>query len=325
MKNKTKKILATACLGLVGAGCLVGCDMNPEDLSKWEQKADSVIASLEETKQEAEKNNGLVEDLLEQLKKQEEQISELKKLDKQEAYDILRTANNNMQWLNFYDTPYYVKSAHWYTKEEEVALFIPLENGLLLQTNHDEGVMCYYKVDYTSEADSYQYAEFEGEEYIDYVEGYHPGDDGIKKELARTWDESIPEFGINNLVSYECDENGIYTFEVVVVTVSENEIDHYRKRMNHYTFKVKDGRFIYKQHFTADCNFSDGEILTDYEGNKIPDGFGGYLVDRSYNAPNIYPAVEFYYGNEIADLVTGLENKIAEIDKKLEDGTLVIA
>lgn len=31
MKNKTKKILATACLGLVGMGCLTGCNEIPND------------------------------------------------------------------------------------------------------------------------------------------------------------------------------------------------------------------------------------------------------------------------------------------------------
>jgi len=51
MKNKTKKILAGACLGLVGMGCLTGCAMSDEQkkaLDLITEKSDEIINLLED-------------------------------------------------------------------------------------------------------------------------------------------------------------------------------------------------------------------------------------------------------------------------------------
>ena len=55
MKNKTKKILTGACLGLVGMGCLAGCSMNEEQqatLNKVVDKADEVLSLVEKQNKE---------------------------------------------------------------------------------------------------------------------------------------------------------------------------------------------------------------------------------------------------------------------------------
>lgn len=51
MKNKTKKIFATACLGLVGMGCLTGCSMSDKQKAALDlitEKSDEIITLLEE-------------------------------------------------------------------------------------------------------------------------------------------------------------------------------------------------------------------------------------------------------------------------------------
>lgn len=55
MKNKTKKILAGACLGLVGMGALTGCAMSDEQktaLDKVVGKADEIISLIEKQNKE---------------------------------------------------------------------------------------------------------------------------------------------------------------------------------------------------------------------------------------------------------------------------------
>lgn len=51
MKNKTKKILAAACLGFVGAGCLTGCALNEDQKAALDlitEKSDEIIMLLED-------------------------------------------------------------------------------------------------------------------------------------------------------------------------------------------------------------------------------------------------------------------------------------
>ena len=101
MKNTTKKILVGACLGLVGMGCLTGCDMSAEELSKWEQKADTVIEKLDNTNETTKESNILLE-------------QQLNKLSKQEAYDILSNANTNMKLLHIRNMPYMYEERRFY-------------------------------------------------------------------------------------------------------------------------------------------------------------------------------------------------------------------
>ena len=54
MKNKTKKILAGACLGLVGMGALTGCSLNDDQkkaLDLITEKSDEIVNLLEKNMQ----------------------------------------------------------------------------------------------------------------------------------------------------------------------------------------------------------------------------------------------------------------------------------
>ena len=51
MKSKTKKILAGACLGLIGMGALTGCGLSADQQAALDlvtEKTDSIINLLEE-------------------------------------------------------------------------------------------------------------------------------------------------------------------------------------------------------------------------------------------------------------------------------------
>ena len=59
MKNKTKKILAGACLGLVGLGCMTGCSMSKEQKAALDlitQKSDEIVNLLEHNLEYNNKN-----------------------------------------------------------------------------------------------------------------------------------------------------------------------------------------------------------------------------------------------------------------------------
>ena len=81
MKNKTKKILAGACLGLVGMGCLTGCSMSEEQkeaLDLITEKSDEIIDLLEDN---MEYNN--------------------KNLSKEEAAEMILIGRNVFKFANF--------------------------------------------------------------------------------------------------------------------------------------------------------------------------------------------------------------------------------
>lgn len=96
MKNKTKKILAGACLGLVGMGLMTGCSMNEDQKAALDlivNKADEVIELVE---------------------------NQNKQLSKQGAYDMIVMANNalKMGLINEFEVSYLSKVYNNYFEEE---------------------------------------------------------------------------------------------------------------------------------------------------------------------------------------------------------------
>jgi len=94
MKNKTKKFLAVACLGLVGMGALTGCAMSEEQkeaLDLITQKSDSIINLLEKN---MEFNNT--------------------NLSKEEAAEKILIGRNNFKFANFDQFESSMISNHYY-------------------------------------------------------------------------------------------------------------------------------------------------------------------------------------------------------------------
>jgi len=310
MKNNTKKILAGICLGLIGIGCLTGCDMSAEDMSKWEQKADTLIEKLDKANETTKESNTLLE-------------NQLNNLTKQEAYDILRSANNNMKWLNLGDIPYLIT-----TNKENSVLVIPTPNDIVIQYFYENNDSYFHKLDYENEETSYIYEIMDNEEVVYELEDYL----NARSNLAKETDESLPNFYIENILSYEFDENGVYTFELIITRIdeqpkpTEESVQWYFKHMDYYTIKIKDGRFIYKKHLNAMCSFFDDNILTDVAGNRIPDGYGSYSIDKDYIYPEGYDEVNFVYGEDVdSKLINNLTTKINEVDNKIKNGEIVPA
>lgn len=113
MKNKTKKILAGACLGLAGMGCLTGCSemgFSESQVEKIESLIETGDTFMKDSKDLMEEikdgNTSFQQDLLEEIKKQdntqlqEELLAELKKqnskVDRAEAAMIVNQATRKL-------------------------------------------------------------------------------------------------------------------------------------------------------------------------------------------------------------------------------------
>lgn len=325
-KGKVKKILAGACLGLVGVGCLTGCDMSTEDMSKWESKADVLIETLEKT-------NENTNDLLETLNK----------IDKQEAYDILINATMNMKLLNFGTTQYLYETRRFYPNEFDEdskngdslrcdrAIVIPTGKSWILKSNiwdSEQGkfiddIWIMTKIDFNDRSMSYKCGVdtpdpdvgFDGGEfaYVPTTDKY----DELKKEYLSLsgWNiEYLRDYNIDNLVSYSLDENGVYTFNLIV---SWYNYYHYTR---HYTIKVKDG--LFQSIDSIDFEAQNPTFVLDENGNKIPDKFGGYEIKQEHIIEKISSTI-YKYGNDIdASELEFINNTVAEYDIKAQNNEI---
>lgn len=330
MKSKSKKILAAACLGLVGIGCLTGCDMSAEDMEKWENKADTLIDTVNKSNEVSEESNKLLKEQIENL-------------DKQTAYDILRNANTNMMLLNLGTSPYVIDGRTYcpnatspndedYNGENFIKyLIIPTEKEFTMkQYNYNEETNSfdsYYlrKTDFNMQIDSWDYVgdysaltddKFAVMELDDYVEW--------KSEIMSFMNNFgmtiTTSFDIDNIISFEKDENDVVTIKLITSYIydSGNSGENLSKYVDHHTISIKDGLFTSydKIRFYA----SDVEFILDANGEKIPDGCGSYeIVDvPTYDEQCNYT---FTYGSDIdATELKNTMDKIAEIDAKVDGG-----
>ena len=320
MKDKTKKILAAACLGLVGIGCLTGCDMTAEDLSKWEQKADAVIEKLESANETTKESNILLE-------------QQLSKLSKQEAYDILSNANTNMKLLNIRNTPYMYEERRFSPnvindddEDYEKMIVIPTEKTIINKK-------FYWDDDEDKYSNDYQLTKLDiNDSSMTYICGIDEGEEIAIKPSQEDWAEvkkmltsfsdtnnylALRDFNMDNILSYSCDENGVYTFNVIISYVydtnSAEDIVDYSKYVNHYTITVKDGYFQTVDRI--DFYDRDCEFILDANQEKIPDGFGGYETSSNLRYEE-KSSMTFKYGDVIdSDEIESINAMIAKYDE----------
>jgi len=210
MKNKTNKIFAIVCfilvailcLSVLGMGCLTAIKLN----------------KINESTKEA---NNLME-------------LQLNKLSKQEAYDILNNANTNMKLLNIRNTPYMYEEKRFDQKEKDYkAIIIPTEKSLiqkLVSWNDEENKYSedyqLTKLDINDRSKTYVYRMNKGEEVV-----FKPSNENWLeiKSTAKSFNnediEALKDFNIDNMLSYSCDENGVYTFNVVISNVYDANSD----------------------------------------------------------------------------------------------------
>lgn len=95
MKNRTKKILAGACLGIMGLGALTGCSMSEDQMKDINTKVDTSIETFEQYVNDQNKN---MQDIIDNLKAQNEllqkELNKEKPLSKEEALKIIKNARD---------------------------------------------------------------------------------------------------------------------------------------------------------------------------------------------------------------------------------------
>ena len=111
---------------------------------------------------------------------------------------------------------------------------------------------------------------------------------------------ALRDFGMDNILSYSCDENGVYTFNVIISYVydanADEDIVSYSKYVKHYTITVKDGYFQTVERidfYDRDCEFVLGA-----NQEPIPDGFGGYETSSSLRYDE-KTTMTFQYGDAV--------------------------
>lgn len=335
MKNRTKKIIATACLGVTLAGgsmFLGGCEMTEGQLTGWEQRADAVIESLNSTNTKVEELNNSLSNL--NQPKQE-------KISKQEAYDMLRLANHNMQMCMFDYIPFaqtYYDMSEGEAGKRFTQIMVPTKDALMmtmyeydLATNEWSDKVYIEKVDFNDAENCWEYYKVAEEESLESMFGTSSGHkEYVKMQKSYGERSLLPTFGIDNIVNYDCDENGVYTFDLVVTCVDDMSSDdsgNYVKYMYDYTIQVNDNRIVKASCLEFDSYTSGGAdgctFETDLEGNYIPDGFGGYVIKEDLVYSEDWGSFEYSYGEDIEYLEDMLA-KVADVEARIESGDLVV-
>lgn len=200
MKNKTKKILAGACLGLVGMGCLSGCALTADQSAALDmvvEKSDKIITLLEEN---MELNN--------------------RKLTKVEAVERVLLARRKFDLMQFNQFEFSVKQSAY--KGAFDNLEDTFEEKWLFRKNGDSKLMA---VIYGGEFDSIITSNFQTNEHLE----WENGDESFSSREYKTndflftlLDETLMEISEQDVKSVEVAESGY-----VIKTSSEelNEED----------------------------------------------------------------------------------------------------
>jgi len=137
--------------------------------------------------------------------------------------------------LNLGDIPYLIT-----TNKENSVLVIPTPNDIVIQYFYENNDSYFHKLDYENEETSYIYEIMDNEEVVYELEDYL----NARSNLAKETDESLPNFYIENILSYEFDENGVYTFELIITRIdeqpkpTEESVQWYFKHMDYYTINM---------------------------------------------------------------------------------------
>ena len=253
MKNKTKKILAGICFGLIGTTCLAGCSMSKEQkatLDLLTEKSDEIVEILEEN---INYNN--------------------QKLTKEAAFDMFREAKHKSSYLldessilNINFTATNVLTGEKLLEKSPIYDFSTDVKKLFDNNNN------VVKFDLNSENNSYvasyngqqiELTRKEASEHVKYV------NIDVFSMIGLT---SI-NIGVENITNVTYDENG-YKFNVIYSVMRENNENDFDKDTFYCTFNIKDYLFKSIDIQLIRESGDQNDFIEDLEGKRIKDMYG---------------------------------------------------
>lgn len=312
MKMKTKKILAGICIGIAGMGLLAGCSLSDEQMEAVDKLTKNTETLVDSLDRYLESSNS--------------------KLDKNTAFDMLREARMKSMYIvgdsevmsakmimtdNFNSTTpkMYGHSIFDYRGDFHKTISI-LEDGSVSAVEKStelENVNSYFAT--YNDYNSITLKEVSAERYMS----------EINQSIDPFAQLGIYQLTIDEITNVKY-ENGEYTFNIIKTRIVEN---------NHINDEIVTSKFTYIMNIvvkdylfksvTIDAiseHGNENSFLKDTENNLIEDGYGSYIMSGNVDSYNTLQ-IEYLYGDDV-DL-TLLNNKIAEIDAKIESGELTFA
>ena len=264
MKSKTKKILAGACLGIVGMGCLTGCSMSDEQKAALDlitDKSDEIVNLLEEN-----------------LNFQNTQLS------KQEAYEMIVLSSNAFEFgfINKVQINHTYKNYYGYfedLKDSEINVidYSNTNNIKYLNQKFVDGNDVRYNY-YLADHENNIYLLWNGEDYEETFEENSP-EVTIGSSIGNFVNSliDISTFTSDNVYGVDILEDGTYNFSVLVddepYTSGSTTYDY--KKL--YKITIKDNLLIKVEMYVSCTQNRDGgdiDFVTSHHD----------IVEFNYNA-----------------------------------------
>ena len=308
MKNKTKKILAGACLGLVGMGCLTGCAMSDEQKAALDlitEKSDEIVNLLEDN---LTYNN--------------------EKLSKEAAFDMLKHARIKSQYVlnesnicslsvtmeDELDDNSFMKMEAVYDFSQDIkkmmVSFTDAEN------NKDISIA---SCDLENNNNSYQ-AQYINDQPV--LEGLSEGwyAINVNPNIDALSQAGIQTINLEDITRVTVNDAGEYIFNVMKTSIYKQNSE-YVQVVNFAEIVVKDYLFKSVKVQNISKEGSDLSFVKDINDGNIEDGYGSYLFSGTITTL-INMTAEYKYGNEVS--LEELNSRIVDIDAKIVSGELSI-
>ena len=302
MKNKTKKILAGACLGLVGMGCLTGCAMSDEQkaaIDLMTEKYDEIVNLLEEN-----------------MQLQNAQLS------KTDAVELVTLAQTKLK-LNIYDELYMKTTSTAYEGFFEKKLGSAQSNAPFVYYKKTDTMKYAALCDFDGSLKIIQKADFEND--IAYMYNaevdqkqeteFSSGMFDLSSQVDPLSSIGLKHITVDDIVNIETTEDG-YKFNILATVYNFNNnggTESHIVTTYMSTFEItkeanfKSGTFnVVNKNYTAEeVEKEGGQVVLDEEGLPVLNVYAcNNILSVTYNVEYQYEGINFNF----------IDDKIAQIE-----------
>lgn len=302
MKNKTKKILATACMGLVGMGLLTGCSMTDEQKAALDlitEKSDEIVNLLEENMQL--------------------QNSQLSKTD---AVELVALAQTKLK-LNIYDELYMKTTSTAYEGFFEKKLGAAQSNAPFVYYKKTDAMKYGALCDFDGSLVIIQKADFENNFAYMYnakldqkqATEFSSGMFDLGSQVDPLSLIGLTHIAVDDIVNIETTEYG-YKFNILATVYKSNNdggIENHIVTTYMSTFEItKDANFksgtfnvVNKSYTAEEVEKVDGQVVLDEDGLPVLNVYTCKNISSiTYDVEYQYEGINFGF----------IDDKIAEIE-----------